>query len=114
MLMTFTPLLLFPYMSNLLLFLKKICIGKIFSRSDTKFLKLNPSKFDLVYFSKFFQLIEYLPFITVSSNLSLAPSSPIHSLGFSFDFSLSLIPQMESVAKSSFFPLRRIKQPKLF
>ena len=78
------------------------------------FLQLNPSKFDLVYFSNFFLLIESLASINVSSNLSLTPSSTIHSLSFTMDSSLSLIPQIKSVAKSSFFHLCRIKQLKLF
>ena len=41
-------------------------------------------------------------------------SSTIHSLGFTFDSSLSLIPQIKSVAKSFFFHLCRIKQLKPF
>ena len=35
-----------------------------------------------------------------------------HILGFIFDFSLFLIPLIKSLAKSSFFHLRRIKQLK--
>ena len=66
------------------------------------FLKLNLSKFYLIYFSKAFRLIESLHSIEIPSNLSLTPSSTIHSLGFIFDFSLSLIPQIKSVTKSSF------------
>ena len=66
------------------------------------FFKLNTSKFNLIYFSKFFRLIESLPSINISSYLSLAPSSTIHSLGFIFEFSISLIPGKKSVAKSSF------------
>ena len=88
-------------------------IGKIISWSDSMFLKLNPSKFDLIYFSKSSRLIKSLPSINISSNLSLAPSSTTHSLGFTFDSSLSLIPQIKSVAKSSFFHLRRIRRQKL-
>ena len=67
------------------------------------FLTLNPSKFDPIYFNKFSRLIESLLSINISSNLSLAPSSTIHSLGFTFDFLLFIIPQIKSVAKSSFF-----------
>ena len=66
------------------------------------FLKLNPSTFDLIYFNKSFRLIESSS-INISSNLSIATSSTIHSLGFTFDFSLSLIPQIKFVAGSSFF-----------
>ena len=66
------------------------------------FLKLNPSKFDLIYFSKFSRLIESLPSIDISSYLSLTPSSTIHSLGFTFDSSLSFIPQIKSLAESIF------------
>ena len=72
------------------------------------FLRVYPSKFDLSFFSKASQLIKFLLSFNISSNLSLAPSSTIHCLGFTFDSSLSLIPQMKSVAKSSFFHLRRI------
>ena len=40
---------------------KKIyCLGKIFSWSDSMFLKLNLSKFELIYFSKSSGLIESL------------------------------------------------------
>ena len=67
------------------------------------FFKCNPSKFDLIYLDKSSQLIESLPSINISSNLSLTPSSTIHSLGFTFDFSLSLIPQIKSVANHLFF-----------
>ena len=63
-------------------------------------LKLNPSKFDLIYFRKSFRLIESLPSINISVNLSLAPSSTLHRLGFTFDSSLSLTPQIKSLAKS--------------
>ena len=78
------------------------------------FLKLNPSKFDLIYFSKSFRLIESLPSIDISSNRSLTPFSTIHSLGFTFDSSLSLIPQIKSVAKPFFFHLCRIRLLKIF
>ena len=64
------------------------------------FFKPYSSKFDLIYFSK---SIESFLSINISSNLSLAPSSTIHSLGFIFDSSLFLIPQTKSVAKSYFF-----------
>ena len=77
------------------------------------FLKLNPSKFDLIYVSKSSRLIEHLPLIDISSNLSLTPSSTIHNFGFIFDSSLSLILQVKSVAESCFFHFRRIKQLKL-
>ena len=78
------------------------------------FLKLNPSQFGLIYFSKSSRLIESLPSINITSNLSLASFSPIHSLGFIFGSSLSLIPQIKAVAKPSFFHLRCIKQLELF
>ena len=78
------------------------------------FLKLNPSKLDLIYFGKSFRLIEYLLSINISSNLSLASSPTVHSLGFTFDFSPFLIPQIKSLAKSSIFHLRRIEHLKLF
>ena len=89
-------------------------IGKISSWSDSMFLKFNLSKFDLIYLDKSSPFIESLPSINISSNPPLTPSSTIHSLGFIFDFSLPLIPQIKSVAKSYFFHLRRIKQLKLF
>ena len=66
------------------------------------FLKLNLSKFDLIYFSNSFRLIEFYPSIDISSNPSLALSSTIHILGFIFDFSFSFIPKIKSVAKSFF------------
>ena len=78
------------------------------------FLKVNFSKFDLIYFREPSRLIESCSSTDISINLSLAPSSPIHSLALTFDSFLSLIPQIKSVAKSSFFHLRRIKQLKLF
>ena len=78
------------------------------------FLKLNSSKFDLTILSKSFRPIGSLLSIDISSNLSLVLSSTIHSLGFTFDSSFFLIPQIKSVAESSFFHFRRIKQRKLF
>ena len=41
------------------------CIGKIIFRSGSMFLKLNLSKFDLIYFSKSSRLIESLPSINI-------------------------------------------------
>ena len=58
--------------------------------------------------------IESLPSVIISSNLSLAPPCITHSSDFTFDSPLSLIPQIKSVAKSSFFHFRRIEQLKLF
>ena len=74
------------------------------------FLTLNPSKFDHIYFSKYSRLIESIPSINISSNLS----STIHSSGFPFDSSFFFIPQIKFLAKSSFFHLRRIKQLRPF
>ena len=73
-----------------------------------------PQNLIFINFSKSSRLIESLPSDTISSNPSLAPSSIIHSLGFTFDSSLSLIPQIKSAARLSFFQLCRIKQLKLF
>ena len=87
------------------------CFGKIIFWSDSMFLKLNPSKFDLIYFTMHSHLIESLLSINISSNLSLASSPTIHSSGFTFDSSLSLIPKIKSVAKSSYFHFRRITSP---
>ena len=84
------------------------------SWSDYTFLKLNLSKSDLIYFSKFFRLIESLPLINISSNLSLTLSSTIHRSGSTFDSPLSLMRKIKFVAKSSFFHLCRIKQLKFF
>ena len=67
------------------------------------FLKLNLSKFDLIYFSKSSRFIEFLSLVNISSNLSLVLSSTIHSLGFIFDFSLSLIPQKNLWLNHLFF-----------
>ena len=78
------------------------------------FLKLSPSKFHFIHFSRSSRLILSLPSINISFYLSLVPYSTIHSLGFTFDFSLSLIPQKKFVVKSSFIHLRRIKQLKVF
>ena len=41
------------------------------------FLELNPSKLDLIYFSKSSRLIESLPSVNISSNLSLALLPPL-------------------------------------
>ena len=78
------------------------------------FFKLNLSKFYPIYFSRFSRLFESLPLINMSCNFSLYPSSTFHSLAFTFDFSLFLIPQIEFVAKLAFFHIRLIKKLKLF
>ena len=96
------------------MFLKISCIGKIISWSGSMFFKLNPSKFDLIYFSEFFRLIESLLSIDLSSDLSLASIFTIHNLSLISDSSHFLIPKIKSVAKSSFFHHRRIKQLKIF
>ena len=114
MLMTLKSLLHFLNMNYLLLFLKFLLVSVNQFIGVILFFKLNSSKFDLIYFSKSSRLIESFPTIIISSSLSLAPSSTIHSLGFTFDSSLSLIQQIKSVAKSSFFYLCRVKQVKLF
>ena len=113
--MLMTSLLHFLNMNYLLLFLKCFsCIGRTIAWRDSIFLKLYPSEFDHIYLGKSSRLIKSLPSINISSNLSLFSSSTIHSLGFIFDSSFSLIPRKEFVAKSVFFHLRRIKQLKLF
>ena len=86
----------------------------IISWSDSIFIKVNPSIFDLIYFCKSSRLIESHPSINIPSNFSLAFSSTIHNLGFTFDSLFSLIPEIKYVADSSFFHLCRIKQLKLF
>ena len=55
------------------------CIGKIIFWCDSMFLKLNPSKFDLIYFSKSFRFTVSLLPISISSNLSLSSSFTNHS-----------------------------------
>ena len=52
------------------------CICEIISSSDSMFLLLNLSKFDLIYFSKFFRPFDFIPPIDISANLSLASFSP--------------------------------------
>jgi len=74
-------------------------------------LKLNPDKFELIYFNKSFKSF-LLPSLALlpPSFLSLVPSPFIRSLGFILDAHLSLPPQILSVSKSCYFHLRRIKQ----
>ena len=69
------------------------------------FLKLNVSKFDFIYLRKSSRLIDSLASINIQSNLSLTLSSTTHSLGFTFDSSLSFMLKIKIVAKSSFFAL---------
>ena len=78
------------------------------------FFKFNFLKFDSIYFSNPFRLLDSLPSIGISTNLSLASPSTIHSLDFTFDSSLSLIPQIIYVAKSFSNHLRHIKRLKIF
>ena len=74
-------------------------------------LKLNPSKFELIYFDKSSKSSSFPNLVLHSpAPLSLLPSSSIHSLGFIFDSNLSLIPQILSVTKSCFFHLPQIRQ----
>ena len=74
-------------------------------------LKLNPDKFELIYFTKSSKS-SLLPSLALPppSSLSLVPSPSIRSLGFILDAHLSLSPQILSVTKSCYFHLRRIKQ----
>ena len=61
----------------------------------------------LYILAKFF---EFHLLIDILSNFSLTLSTTILSLGFPFDFTIFLIPQIKFLAKSSFFQLCRIKQ----
>ena len=85
------------------------CLTSVMSWSNSLFLKLNPSKFELICFNKSDKSLT-LPSLNISSDLSLEFSSSIRSLGFVFDSTLSLSPQIRTVAKSSYFHLRRIKK----
>mgnify|MGYP003535998733 FL=1 len=75
------------------------------------YLKLNPSKFELIFFNNTRSTITF-PSLRLSSidSFSLDPSPVIRSLGFLFESNLSLTHQISSVTKSCFFHLRRIKQ----
>jgi hypothetical protein len=89
----------------------KSCLTTIISWSSSMRLKLNPSKFELIYFDKSSKSSSFPNLVLPSpAPLSLLPSSSIRSLGFIFDSNLSLIPQILSVTKSCFFHLRRIRQ----
>ena len=64
-------------------------------------LKLNPDKFELIYFnksSKFFLLPSLA--LPPPSSLSLVPSPSIRSLGFILDAHLFLSPQILSVSNN--------------
>jgi len=86
-----------------------LCLNKIISWSSSMSLKLNPSKFEYIYLNKSNKVSSF-PSLNITSDLILYPSLSIRSLGFIFDSSLSLSPQINSVAKSCYFHLRRIRQ----
>ena len=85
------------------------CLDSIISWSSSMSLKLNPSKFELIFLNKSVKNSIPLRSINISSNFKLESSPSIRSLGFIFDSSLSLVPQINSVAKSCYFHLRRIR-----
>ena len=87
------------------------CLASIISWSSSRCLKLNPDKFELIYFSKSTKSFTLFPLVLPPpTSLSITPSPIIRSLGFLFDSNLSLTPQILSVSKSSYFHIRRIRQ----
>ena len=70
-------------------------------------LKLNLSKFELIYFDRNGKLIQKP---CIFSTNTIEPSNYIRSLGFIFDSKLSFSNQILSVTKSCYFNVRRIKQ----
>ena len=88
------------------------CLTAIISWSASMRLKLNPSKFELIYFNKSSKSSLSFPSLNLTSPtpLSLVPSSTLRSLGVIFDSNLSLTPQILSVTRSCYFHLRRIRQ----
>ena len=89
-----------------------LCLHSIISWSSSMCLKLNPDKFELIYFNRSSKSLSRLPSLALPppSSLSITPSSLIRSLGFIFDSNLTLTPQILSVSKSCYFHIRRIKQ----
>ena len=69
------------------------CLQSIISWSSSMCLKLNPDKFELIYFNKSSKSLNPLPLVLPPpSSLSISPSPLIRSLGFLFDSNLSLTP----------------------
>ncbi|MCI4436824.1 MAG: hypothetical protein JHC33_08470 [Ignisphaera sp.] len=87
------------------------CLVAIESWSSSMSLKLNPSKFELIYFDRLGKLNSNP---CVFSNYTIDPSQSVRSLGFVLDSKLSLSNQILSVAKSCYFHLRRIRQLTLY
>lgn len=83
------------------------CLTAVESWSSSMSLKLNPSKFELIYFDRFGKLT-FEP--CIFSSYTITPTDSIRSLGFIFDSKLSLSNQIFSVTRSCYFHLRRIKQ----
>ena len=83
------------------------CLTSIDFWSSSMSLKLNPSKFELIYFDRNGKLIQKP---CIFSTNTIEPSNYIRSLGFIFDSKLSFSNQILSVTKSCYFNLRRIKQ----
>jgi len=84
------------------------CLASIEDWSNSLSLKLNPSKFELIYFDRTGNLTNKNP--CIFSNNHINPSNHIRSLGFIFDSKLNLSEQILSVTKTCYFHLRRIKQ----
>lgn len=83
------------------------CLASIECWSSSMSLKLNPSKFELIYFNRNGNLIQKP---CVFSTNTIEPSNYIRSLGFILDSKLTLSNQILSVTKNCYFHLRRIKQ----
>ena len=83
------------------------CLTSIENWSTSMSLKLNPSKFELIYFDRVGKLTK--DSCNFSSNV-IEPSNHIRSLGFIFDSKLTLSNQICSVTKCSYFHLQRIRQ----
>ena len=83
------------------------CLTSIEDWSSSMSLKLNPSKFELIYFDRVGKLVKNP---CNFSSYSIEPSNQIRSLGFIFDSKLTLSNQILSVTKCCYFHLRRIRQ----
>ena len=83
------------------------CLKSIENWSSSMSLKLNPSKFELIYFDRVGELVKNPRNF---SSYFIEPSNKIRSLGFIFDLKLTLSNQILSVTKCCYFHLWQIRQ----
>ena len=85
------------------------CIDDIMLMSLSMRLKLNPTKFESIWFDRS-RLQQFTELLLSSSSSLQSPSSTVRDLGVTFDSTLSLRPKIAVISMACLFNIRGIRQ----